>query len=109
VLEFIGTIVLTPGTPIRLVIALAAMANQRYDTIIISQRIANTGFILIGGFGMTGVATMICAIPPASASSVPFAEISISSSTDRSNGIIPEYITVDGTVAETIQISGIKY
>ena len=107
-LEFIGSLLLTPGTPILLAVAFPAMADpRRWDTIIISQRRGNAGFIFIGAKTMTGEATMMVAIPPASATSVPFANISISAPTNRSNPVIPETIAVDGSIAETIQISGI--
>jgi len=107
-LEFIGSLLLTPGVPIRLITAFPSMASpRRWDTIIISQRRVNVGFIFIGGKGMTGEAQMMIAVPPASATSCPFANISISSTTLRSNPIIPETITVDGSAVETIQISGI--
>lgn len=106
-LEFIGSLLLTPGVPIRLVVAFPLIAGQRYDTIIISQRRVNAGFIFVGDKAMTGEVTMMVAVPPASATSCPFAEIDLSV-VNRSNPVIIETITVDGSAAETIQISGLK-
>jgi hypothetical protein len=106
-LEFIGSLLLTPGTPIRLVLAFPLIAGQRYDTLIISQRRVNAGFIFVGDKEMTGEADMMFAIPPASATSCPFANINLAV-VNRSDPVIIETVTVDGSAAETIQISGLK-
>ena len=107
-LKFIGSLLLTPGTPILLSSAFPTFAKQYFNALIISQRRGNAGFIFIGDQDMTGEATAMVIIPPATATTVPFAVIE-QMETKRSNPLLLDYVAVDGSAAETIQISGLIY
>lgn len=107
-LKFIGSLLLTPGTPILLNAAFPLFDEQYFNALIISQRRVNVGFIFIGDQDMTGEADCTVIVPPASASSVPFGQVE-QMATNRSNPLRLAYIAVDGSAAETVQISGLIY
>src|SRR5262245_6147808 len=107
-LKFIGSLLLTPGTPILLSTAFPTFAGQQFNDIVIAQRRGNTTFIFVGDQSMTGEANASFSIPPTSASSCPFANVEMVT-TGRSNPWFLRHIKVDGNVAETIQISGLIY
>lgn len=108
-LKFLGTLTITAGTPQLLtsVAAIAAAGRGRgFAAIIIQQRRVNTGFVFIGDSAMAGEATLSIIIPPASASSAPFAQIELG---HGANPIGIEGISVDGSVnGEVLQVSGLE-
>ena len=83
--------------------ALPAFKAQPFWGIIISQRRVNVGFVFVGDAVMTGEANMSFVIPPASASTCPFAQVDFQGQTF---GL--ESWSVDGSAAETINVSGLR-
>lgn len=107
-LKFIGSLLLTPGVPILLSAAFPTFAKQYFNAIVVSQRRGNAGFIFIGDQDMAGEATAMVIVPPATATTVPFGQIE-QMETKRSNPMMLTYVKVDGSAAETVQISGLIY
>lgn len=107
-LKFIGSLLLTPGVPILLSTAFPTFAKQYFNAIVIAQRRANAGFIFVGDKDMAGETTASFTIPPTTATTCPLATIE-TIETLRSNPFLLSNIKVDGSAAETIEISGILY
>lgn len=107
-IKFLGPLTITPGTP-QLLTSVAAISaagkGQGFQAIIIAQKRGNVGFFFIGGSAMAGEATATVTVPPASASACPFAQITLG---QGANPIGIEGISVDGTAAEVVQVSGVE-
>jgi hypothetical protein len=107
-LKFLGTLTITPATPQLLTSVAAIVAAGRgkaFSAIIIAQRRVNVGFVFVGDAAMAGEATATFTIPPSSASASPFAQID-GGPGGGANPVGIEGISVDGTAAEIVQISG---
>ena len=108
-LKFLGVLTITPATPQLLtsVAAIAAAARGKaFNAIVIQQRRVNVGFVFVGDATMAGEATTCIVIPPASAAQAPYLQLDLEGVGANPLGI--EGISVDGTAAEVVQVSGLE-
>ena len=101
-MRYLGTVTITPGTPIKLSTQFPNEKGVEFNSLIVSQKRGNAGFVFIGAASMTGEANASFTIPPASASAVPYANINLSAA---SNPLTIDTFAIDGTAAEIVQIS----
>ena len=101
-MRYLGTVTITPGTPIKLSTQFPNEKGRPFNSLVVAQKRVNVGFVFVGTAAMTGEANASFTIPPASASAVPFANISLSAASDP---LTVDMFSIDGTAAEVVQIS----
>jgi hypothetical protein len=101
-MRYLGTVTITPGTPIKLSTQFPNEKGRPFNSLVVAQKRSNAGFVFVGTAAMTGEANASLTIPPASASAVPYANINLSAASDP---LTVDLFAIDGTAAEVVQIS----